>query len=161
MTAAGELILIVEIAGRLAAVRAVEVASVSEIERIVPVPGAPDYIEGLGAQRSRALTIINTRRAIGIADDASDDGSIQTVDRDERCLVIARDEYFYALRPDRVIDVGPALSECQPPPRGLGKRWTRATRGLVETAHGPALLLDIDAVLQGPDKQTHSSKAAA
>lgn len=158
----GELILIMEINGRLVAVKATDVASVSEVDRCVPVPGGPAYIEGLGAQRSRALTVINASRAIGIEEEAAagaDHGGSD--ENDERCLIVIRDEYYYAIRPDRVIDVSPVDSGAGPVPKGLGDAWERVATGLVETAHGPALLIDLDIVLQGPAELITENAAAA
>lgn len=158
----GELILIVEAADRLLAVRAVDVASVNEIDNVVPVPGGPDYIEGMGAQRSRALTVIDMRRAIGIApQDAGKANDRSTGQQsDGRCLIVSRGDYHYALRPDRVLDVSPAFENSKPVPKGLGEAWARVSRGVVETATGSALLLDIDAILQGPERASTKIKAA-
>ena len=153
--AAGDLVLVMEIGGRLAAVRAVEVASVDEVERIVPVPGAPPQILGLGAQRSRALTVLDACRAVGV-----EAASAQTSD-DERCLIVVREEYFYAVKPDRVLDVGPAAGDELPLPQGLGDGWSRTATGTIETSYGAALLLDLDALLRGPEVSAGSHKAAA
>ena len=51
-----ELLLMCLIAGRRAAIPAIRVQSVIEIDDITPIPGVPSFIRGLTALRSQALT---------------------------------------------------------------------------------------------------------
>ena len=50
-----DLLLMCMVAGRRAAIPAIRVQSVIEIEDITPIPGAPAFIRGLTALRSQAL----------------------------------------------------------------------------------------------------------
>lgn len=142
----GELLLVASVAGRNIALPAADVASVSELERITAVPRAPAWIEGIGAQRSRALTVINCHRAIGLPGDAA------VVTTETRYIVVRLDEHLYALRADRILDVCMAQSEVGPAPAGLGPEWRSVARGVIETAFGPAVMLDIASVIAGPDR---------
>ena len=87
------LMLLCTIAGRQAAIPALAIRSVIEIDAIEPIPGTAPWIAGLTALRSQALTVIG----------------------------------------------------------GFGKQWAKAAVGMVETPRGPAIILDIPALL-GLDK---------
>lgn len=142
----GELLLVASVAGRNIALPAADVASVSELEKVTLVPRAPDWIEGIGAQRSRALTVVNCHRAIGLPGEAH-------MDADEtRCIVVKLDEHLYALRADRILDVTIAQSDVGPAPAGLGAEWRRVATGVIETVFGPAVMLDVSAVIAGPER---------
>ena len=60
-----ELLLMCLIAGRRAAIPAIRVQSVIEIDDITPIPGVPSFIRGLTALRSQALTVIDCPVALG------------------------------------------------------------------------------------------------
>ena len=60
-----ELLLICLIAGRRAAISATRVLSVIEVEAITPIPRTPEFIVGVTALRSQALTVIDCRVALG------------------------------------------------------------------------------------------------
>ncbi|HBQ54425.1 MAG TPA: chemotaxis protein CheW, partial [Erythrobacter sp.] len=60
-----DLLLMCMVAGRRAAIPAIRVQSVIEIEDITPIPGAPAFIRGLTALRSQALTVIDCSVALG------------------------------------------------------------------------------------------------
>lgn len=140
----GELLLVAKVAGRNIALPAADVASVSELEKFTGVPRAPHWIEGVGAQRSRALTVVNCRRAIGLADGDADAAA------EIRFIVVKQDEHLYALRTDTILDVTIAQSDQGSVPKGLGPEWSRVALGSVETAFGPAIMLDLPTLLAGP-----------
>lgn len=142
----GDLLLVAKIAGRTIAVPAGEVASISELEKITAVPGAPDWIEGIGTQRSHALTVLDARRAIGL-DPTGDDAL-----GDVRCIVFKEAEHLYALRCDEVLDVTAAQSGIGALPKGLGLAWMAVATGVVETALGLSLVIDLAALIAGPDR---------
>ena len=60
------LYLLVRIAGELVALDANDVGSVVEIEAVTAVPRVPPHIAGLFALRSRVLTVIDSRAALGL-----------------------------------------------------------------------------------------------
>lgn len=142
----GELVLVASVAGRNIALPAADVASVSELEKITLVPRAPQWIEGIGAQRSRALTVVNCHRAIGLPGQPEADAD------ETRCIVVKLDDHLYALRTDRILDVTIAQSDVGPAPAGLGSEWRSVARGVIETAFGPAVMLDIASVIAGPER---------
>lgn len=136
------LLLLAHIGGRKAAFRAQDIGSIVELTDIVPVPRAPDFIAGLAALRSKALTVIDSRKALGLpAPAAAADG---------RAPVVEIDGYSYALLVDRVEDIASAIGEPAPLPATLGSDWTRIAHGLVETSAGPAILVDVTALIAGP-----------
>ncbi len=140
-----ELLLMCTIASRRAAIPALEVQSVIEVEDITPIPGTPDFILGLTALRSQALTVIDCSLAIGL------ETACQS--RDRRAAVVEIDGHLYALLVDEAHDVGEAQSDPVAIPGGFGQGWQHAARGMVETDGGPTLLVDIEQLVSGPQRQ--------
>lgn len=140
-----ELLLIVTVAGRRLALRASEVQSVIEIGALAPVPRAPLHIAGLSALRSRVLTAIDCRRCVGVAADAETAPAAYAA-------VVEHDGHSYALLVDAVDDVSTSLSGVQIVRAPLGQGWEAMTQGMVETAEGPRLLVDVGAMIAGPDE---------
>ena len=60
-----DLFLLATVADRLVAIPADEVESVVDIGEITPVPGATPQVRGLAALRSRVMTVISSRYALG------------------------------------------------------------------------------------------------
>lgn len=137
----GELHLIVQIGGKRVAIPGAQVQSVVELGEVVPVPLAPEHVAGLTALRSRALTVIDTRAAIGI-----DPGQHDT---EGRAAVIEVDGHAYALLVDIVEDVSEALSPAAKADASLGAEWDRIAEGCLETSAGPAVLVDVAALITG------------
>ena len=139
-----DLLVMAQIAGRHCAFPAHDVQSVIEIGKITPVPRAPEFIAGITAMRSQALTVIDCRRALGFDEHQ---WSI-----DHRAIVVAVAGYSYALRIDAIEDITTAMAEPGQVPGGFGPEWSRIASGMVETKAGPALLLNLDALIAGPEE---------
>ena len=137
-----QLLLMCTIAGRRAALPASDVQSVIEVDDITPIPGTPDFILGLTALRSQALTVIDCSLALGL------DATCAAPDR--RAAVVEVDGHLYALLVDDAHDVGEPTSEPVQVPGGFGEGWQRAACGMVETASGPTLLIDTPQLICGP-----------
>lgn len=149
----GDLLVIAQIAGRRCALGALDVKSVIEIGAITPVPRAPAWIAGITALRSQALTVIDCRRALGLADD--------DWPTDHRAVVVADGGHSYALMVDSIEDITTAAGEAGQVPGGFGTEWSRVATGMIETLAGPALMLDLSMLLAGPDVARHETEAAA
>lgn len=152
-----KLLVILQIAGRRCALSALEVKSVIEIGSITPIPRTPVWIAGITALRSQALTVIDCRRAIGLGTD----GSGSDWPTDHRAAVVADGGHSYALLVDGIEDITTAAGEAGQVPGGFGAEWSRVARGMIETMAGPALLLDLAAVLAGPEAARSEAEAAA
>ena len=137
-----DLLLMCMIAGRRAAIPAVRIQSVIEIEDITPIPGTPDYVVGLTALRSQALTVIDCSLALGLP-------AMEPAE-DQRAAVVEVEGHQYALMVDAAYDVAEARSEAIAVPGGFGPGWQRAAYGMVETDSGPVLLVDIASIVAGP-----------
>jgi len=141
-------LLLVRIAGEMAALDSARIQSVVELEAVTPVPQGPAHVAGLAALRSRAMTVIDCRRSLELPDDddedrgADDDGAL--------AVVVELDEYLYALLVDQVEEVVPLEGEPAMLRTDLLPGWSRVTLGMVETSAGPALLLDPDKLVAGP-----------
>ncbi len=137
-----QLLLMCLIASRRAAIPTSRVLSVIEIEAVTPIPLTPDFIVGLTALRSQALTVIDCRVSLGFEPSAGVIGS--------RAAVIEHEGHRYALLVDEAFDVAEALSEPEPVPGGFGAGWRQAATGMIETDSGPALLVDVEQLILGP-----------
>lgn len=137
-----ELLLMCMIAGRRAAIPASKVLSVIEIDEITPIPGTADFIRGLTALRSQALTVIDCSLAIGLPSP----GELP----EQRAAVVEVDGHQYALLVDEAYDVGEARSEAVAVPGGFGAGWQSAALGMVETDGGPTLVIDVPGLIAGP-----------
>ncbi|UAB77965.1 chemotaxis protein CheW [Erythrobacter sp. SCSIO 43205] len=133
------LLVMAQIAGRRCAIEAPNVDAVIEIGAITPVPRTPEYISGITAMRSQALTVIDARTALGFDQTA--------FPVDHRAIVASLNGDLYAFRVDIIEDVCTAMSEPETVPGGFGEGWTQVSPGLVETRVGPALLLNLSALL--------------
>ncbi|MEC7535194.1 MAG: chemotaxis protein CheW [Pseudomonadota bacterium] len=137
-----ELLLMCMIAGRRAAIPAIRVQSVIEIDEITPIPGAPSFIRGLTALRSQALTVIDCTVALGL-----EPGETPA---QQRAAVVDIEGHLYALLVDAAYDVGEARSEPIEVPGGFGPGWQAAARGMVETDGGPTLLIEVEKLVTAP-----------
>ncbi len=144
-----ELLLIAGIAGRRCAFKAGQVQSVIDVGRITPIPCAPDYIVGLAALRSQALTVIDCRRVIG-EDPANFESEL-------RAPVVGVNGHSYALIVDKVEDIAESTSEAEAVLGGFGAEWTRVADGMIETTEGPVLLMDVSAIITPPGEQAKAA----
>jgi chemotaxis signal transduction protein len=138
-----EMLLVIMLAGRRAALPAVQVNSVIELAEVTPVPRAARHVVGLAALRSRPLTVIDCTAALGI-------GSGQADWRRQRAVVVEHEGHLYGLLVDGADDIVAALDELRPLGADPGPGWQLAALGRVETEAGAVLLLDIGALIAGP-----------
>ena len=139
-----ELLLVVRIAGQRVALPAVRIESVVELDTLIPVPRVADHVAGLSALRSRVLTVICCRRSLGLDQPEITDGLLEAA-------VTELDGHHYALIVDGVEDVLQALSDPVPVRAAMGAGWERVSSGMVETEEGALLLIDVSALVAGPD----------
>jgi purine-binding chemotaxis protein CheW len=140
-----DLILIASIAGQKVALRTADVQSVIEIEGLTPVPCAPLHVAGLSTLRSRVLTVIDPQMALGLGECARREAGAPAV-------VVLHGGHAYALLLDCVEDVAPARSDPTPVHAELRGNWSRMSHGAVEAKDGPLLLMDLAAIISGPEE---------
>ncbi|MEE4207319.1 MAG: chemotaxis protein CheW [Erythrobacter sp.] len=148
-----DLLVMTQIAGRRCALHAHDVSSVIEIGAVTPVPRTPAFIAGITAMRSQALTVIDCRLALGFERDGWA--------TDHRAVVVAVAGHSYALRVDAIEDITTGSAEAGQVPGGFGPEWSRVATGMIETGIGPALLLDLPALIAGPASAGEPFGAAA
>lgn len=141
-----ELYLLVGICGETVALRAAEVQSVIELGTVSPAPRAPAFIAGLAALRSCALTVIDCAQALEIEHPARDY-------KGSKAAVVEQDGHLYALVLDAVDDVVEASSTPDAVPAELGRGWHRVSKGMVETELGAMLVVDLAALIAGPEEK--------
>ena len=135
-----ELFLIAELAGRRVAFPSADVESVVDIGVIVPVPRSERHVRGLAALRSRVVTVIDTRAALGLEPGPQDA---------MRAVITIVDGHHYAVLVDALDDVAPF--ELMPLSTGLvlDKGWRLIGRGLVERDGEPILAIALDSLIPG------------
>ncbi|BCA57882.1 chemotaxis protein CheW [Sphingomonas sp. HMP6] len=134
------LFLIAQIAGRTVAIESGQVESVVDIGVIVPVPRSERHVRGLAALRSRVVTVIDTRAALGLEPGPQDA---------MRAVITIVDGHHYAVLVDALDDVAPF--ELMPLSTGLvlDKGWRLIGRGLVERDGEPILAIALDSLIPG------------
>jgi purine-binding chemotaxis protein CheW len=138
------LYLMVRIAGELVAIDANEVGSVVEIDAVTRVPRVAPHIAGLFALRSRVLTVIDSRAALGLGCSTG-----QTM---PEAVVIQIDGHSYALLVEAVEDVASADVPA-PCVATLEGGWARVAIGRLTTERGDILLIDPALLILGPEEQ--------
>jgi len=135
-----DLVLIVRLAGERVAFLVDLVASVVELDDIAPVPRAAPHIAGLAALRSRVLTVIDAYRSIGLERPG-------TASRE--AVIVELDGHPYAVTVDGVDDVVEAVA-TGPLGAQLQGGWLRVAAGTVESDGDILLLIDVAALIAGP-----------
>ncbi|GMN03841.1 chemotaxis protein CheW [Erythrobacter sp. MTPC3] len=148
-----ELMVMAQIAGRRCALPAHDVKSVIEMGTITPVPQSPAFISGITAMRSQALTVIDCRLALGL--------EAAEWEADPRAAVVSIGGHPYALVVDKIEDITTSIGEPGQISGGFGPEWSRVATGMIETDTGPALLIDLAAIIAGPDAHQAKLSAAA
>jgi purine-binding chemotaxis protein CheW len=138
-----EMLLVVMLGGRRAALPAVEVNSVIELGEVTPVPRAAAHVAGLAALRSRPLTVIDCAAVLDVASGPADW-------RTRRAVVVEHEGHLYGLLVDAADDIVAASGEPAALGADPGPGWHRVALGRVETEAGALLLLDIAALVAGP-----------
>ncbi|MES2337565.1 MAG: chemotaxis protein CheW [Pseudomonadota bacterium] len=130
------LFLIAHVAGRTVAIGSNQVESVVDIGEVTAVPRAPAMVLGLAALRSRVVTVIDTRIALGLP------GGDAT-----RAVIVLSDGHHYALLVDALDEVLPFT--LQPLANGiaLDPAWRAIAIGLVERDGEPVLAIDLAALI--------------
>ncbi len=131
------LYLMAQIAGRTVAIDSDHVDSVVDIGEVTAVPRAAALVRGLAALRSRVVTVIDTRIALGFPSAGSGG----------RAVIIRADSHPYAFLVDALDDVAPFT--LQPLANGvtLDPAWQAIALGLVERAGEPVLAIDLTALV--------------
>lgn len=136
------LFLIARLAGRAVAIDSAQVDSVVDIGTIVPVPCADPQVRGLAALRSRVVTVIDPRAAIG----ADRSGGEQS---GNRAVITRIDGHHYAILVDTLEDVAPF--NVSPLASGvvLEGIWDSIGCGTIELDGEPILTINLRALVQG------------
>lgn len=134
-----ELFLIAHIADRGVAIEGGVVDSVVDIGEIVAVPRAPAAIRGLAALRSRVVTVIDTRIALGLP----------ATEAPRRAVIARIDGHHYAFLVDSLEDVAPHERLPMTAGASLGAGWACEGRGIVDRDGEPLLIVDIAALVPG------------
>ncbi|MGJ3649722.1 chemotaxis protein CheW [Sphingomonas sp. GlSt437] len=135
-----DLFLVAYLAGRTVAIDSAEVDSVVDIGQVTPVPCAYRDVAGLAALRSRVVTVIDPRGALGLP----------VVERAKsRAIITVIDGHHYAILVDGLEDVAPFQRLPLDGGITLDNGWRRAGRALIERDGEPILVVDLRALVPG------------
>lgn len=129
-----DLYLIAHIAEQRVALATEAIDSVVHVTQTTMVPLAPPHLMGLAALRSRVITMIDSRVALGLA--PADHGETLTT------VVVNLDGHQYGLVVDKVEDVCAIAGAPSPVRSRLGMGWERASLGLLDHEGASVLLID-------------------
>jgi len=128
-----DLFLIAHIAGRTVAIASEQVGSVVDIGEVTPVPRAPRLVRGLATLRSRVVTVIDTRIALGL------DGEGTAA----RAVIVRVDGHDYAMLVDALDDVSAFALHPLANGTALVREWRAIATGIVERDGEPVLAIDL------------------
>jgi len=134
------LYLIAHIADRAVAIDSAQVESVVDIGAVTPVPCAPPSIRGLAALRSRVVTVVDRRVALGLPTD--------TVVA-KRAVITVVDGHHYAVMVDTLEDVAAYEPHGLHAGVQLDAGWSGAGRAIIERDGEPILVIDMCAIIPG------------
>ena len=138
-----QLYLLARIDGQAVALPAAQVDSVVEVDGFTPVPRGPAHVAGLAPLRSRVLTVIDTRAALGLDSAPAGEGAVA------QAAVVSPDGHLYGLLLDAVEDVATIPDAPRPLRSGLASGWARASSGVVEHEGRALLVLSPAALVAG------------
>ena len=130
--------LLAQMADRTVAISVDQVESVVDLGVIVPVPGAPPFVRGLAALRSKLMTVISSRTVLG---------AYIGLMAPRRAVVTVIDGHHYAVMVNELDEV--AELELKPLPSGLpiSGAWRAVACGVVDCGGEPLLAIDLRALV--------------
>lgn len=128
------LFLIARIAGQGVVFDADQVDAVVDIGEVVDVPRVDPSIRGLAALRSRVVTVVDTRLALGLE---------PVADHVRRAVITRQDGHYYAMLVDELDDIETFETSPMPHTPPAHGRWGRAVDGIVVRDGEPLLILDL------------------
>ena len=132
------LFLLARIADRTVAIPVDQVESVVDIGPIIPVPGAPAFVIGLAALRSKLMTVISSRTVLG--------APIGTMTA-KRAVVTVIDGHQYAILVNELEDAAEFDLKPLPPGLPISGAWRTVASGVVECAGEPLLAINLRALV--------------
>jgi purine-binding chemotaxis protein CheW len=141
--AAPERLLVFTIGGDPFAIPLGRVVEIVRHRRPTPVPGADPSVEGILPLRGRMVTLLDTRRRLGLPPRGETPGAARVIVVEDRGELVG-------LVVDAVARVGSeAEGTREPLPAALGLARPRLYAGILRLPQGPVLLLDLAQVLGG------------
>lgn len=144
------LALIVRMADETVALPADLVESVVEIEAMSHIPLAPPRFAGLAALRSRVVTIVDPRAALG-------DVAVPP-DMPFSAVIVQIDGHPYGIIVDDVLDVVPPDGPLRPANGMAGSRWAMAALGTVLMDDRQYLVVDPARLVAGPSADAGAAR---
>ncbi len=68
-----------------------QIREVRDMQSVTPVPGAPEYIEGVTNLRGQIISVVDLRRRLGLASGTVANGKIMIIDLDKTAVGVVVD----------------------------------------------------------------------
>ena len=115
---------------------------------VIPVPRAPEYVEGVMRLRDEVIPVVDVRRRLGLPPRQGGRAKVLIVKMGRRVLGLEVDAVSEVVRlPRSAIGPAPLFVGLQGPPIFVGVCGTREPRGAVRGTQRVRLLLDVKALL--------------
>lgn len=147
-----ELYLFATIGGERVAFRTTEIEAVVKLRELTPVPGAPRYVAGLSALRSRVLTIINAAEIISARFSCDAGRSCPDCVRQGlvcHAIVCEISGHSYGLLVNGLEDIRMVDSPPMPVCGRLDPAWQPHVRGVIENEGQSYFILSVATFLGG------------
>ncbi len=135
---------------------AIDIMDVKEIircQKIIPLPKAPYFIEGVIDLRGIVVPIIDMRKRFGIQSPSTHKGM--------KILIVKVNDKIIGMLVDRVSNIIKVPSDSVLPPPEISKEIEpEYLKGVCETDEGIYLLLDLDRILTEDEKVILDKKAS-
>lgn len=131
-------------------INVMQVQEVLRMTEIAPVPGAPDYVLGIINLRGNVVTVMDTRKRFGLAQQESDDST--------RIVIIEAGEQVVGILVDSVAEVVYLKqSEIENAPKVGNNESSRYIQGVANRDEGLLILVDLDKLLTDEEWKEFSS----
>lgn len=126
------LYLIAYLGAQAVAIDSDHVESVVDLGDITPVPKAGCTVRGLAALRSRVVTVLAARAALGM----------DVIEESRRAVIVHVEGHHYAIMVDEIEDIIPLEMAPLPSAMPLSPEWRRVAIGIVTRNGEPILTID-------------------
>ena len=121
-------------------INVMQVQEVLRVTEIAPVPGAPDYVLGILNLRGNVVTVIDTRRRLGLPSREPDEAT--------RIVIIETDRHVVGIMVDAVAEVVDLQSsEIDTAPSVGSEESARYIQGVANHADNLLILVDLNKLL--------------
>jgi purine-binding chemotaxis protein CheW len=149
-----ESFILFELAGTQYALRSRDIQQLEMLNKVTPVPNAPEFVDGVVSVRGHVIPAVNLRARFGFPRKDSDLRTrllvVRTGDREIGMIVDTARE-FISITPEMI----------QPPPDGIGGTSGKYLEGIAHVGDRLVLILDAQQIIDAPIAQLQGESIRA